>query len=242
MSKRVEKKIYNLNGLDIPLQIHYENRNSYRASVGAKAVYFRLPHLISVSEKKKAWGNFKKWLQKNEETLVTRFGVKTYKTGDVLQVGKRKYTLKIKKSNNKSHSGKLENETVIALKINHDLPNANKATKALLSRTIGQDFQAEIQQRVQTLNQLHFKVKVNNVRLKYTRTCWGSCSSQGNLNFSTRILFAPDDVIDYVIIHELAHRLEMNHSPRFWQLVSDAMPSYKEKELWLDTHGKDCDF
>ena len=73
--------------------------------------------------------------------------------------------------------------------------------------------------------------------MKYNHSNWGSCSSKGNINLSTRLLFAPDDVIDYVIIHELAHRIEMNHSPRFWKLVSDAMPDYKEKEKWLKVHG-----
>ncbi|MGB1217422.1 MAG: YgjP-like metallopeptidase domain-containing protein [Saprospiraceae bacterium] len=56
------------------------------------------------------------------------------------------------------------------------------------------------------------------------------------------MLFAPSNVIDYVIIHELAHRKEMNHSARFWKWVSTAMPDYEKQEKWLKENGKNCDF
>jgi predicted metal-dependent hydrolase len=62
------------------------------------------------------------------------------------------------------------------------------------------------------------------------------------LNFSSRLLFAPQDVQDYVIIHELAHLIELNHSDAFWQLVADAMPNYSEKENWLKENGAACRF
>ncbi|MCB0682671.1 MAG: M48 family metallopeptidase, partial [Saprospiraceae bacterium] len=63
-----------------------------------------------------------------------------------------------------------------------------------------------------------------------------------NINLSTRLLFAPPKVIDYVIIHELAHLVEMNHSRRFWDLVAAAMPDYEEQEKWLKKFGHRCDF
>jgi predicted metal-dependent hydrolase len=66
---------------------------------------------------------------------------------------------------------------------------------------------------------MYFQKPIKSVNLKYNLSNWGSCSTKGNINLSTRLLFAPDDVIDYVIIHELAHLLEMNHSPHFWAIV-----------------------
>jgi len=95
---------------------------------------------------------------------------------------------------------------------------------------------------VHELNERHFQQPIDQVRLKYNHSNWGSCSNKGNINLSTRLLFAPPEVIDYVIIHELAHRLEMNHSPRFWKLVADAMPNYREQERWLKEHGKGLGF
>jgi len=89
---------------------------------------------------------------------------------------------------------------------------------------------------------IKIKEEINKISIKYNHSNWGSCSSKRNLNFSSKLLFAPDDVIDYVIIHELAHLKEANHSPKFWAIVAKAMPSYKEKKKWLSVNGKNLDF
>lgn len=66
---------------------------------------------------------------------------------------------------------------------------------------------------------------------------WGSCDSKGGLSFNWRIIQAPIEVLDYVVVHELAHCHEFNHSKRFWNIVSQQMPDWKERQLWLHTHG-----
>ena len=75
--------------------------------------------------------------------------------------------------------------------------------------------------------------KLNRITVKGQTTILGSCSSRGNLNFTWRLLLAPLPVVDYVIIHELAHLLEMNHTPRFWQVVEGACPEYRRHLAWL---------
>lgn len=67
---------------------------------------------------------------------------------------------------------------------------------------------------------------------------WGSCSSLGNLNFNCLLMLSPPEVLDYVIVHELAHRKEMNHSPAFWAQVEAVLPDYRQREKWLKTQGK----
>ncbi len=67
---------------------------------------------------------------------------------------------------------------------------------------------------------------------------WGSCSSLGNLNFNCLLMLAPAEVLDYVIVHELTHRKEMNHSPAFWAQVEAVLPDYRQREKWLKTQGK----
>ena len=67
-------------------------------------------------------------------------------------------------------------------------------------------------------------------------TRWGSCSDKGNLSINWRLMMAPQPVIDYVIIHELAHLKEMNHSRRFWQLVAEHCPRWREHRRWLKDH------
>lgn len=76
-------------------------------------------------------------------------------------------------------------------------------------------------------------VSFNEVHIKDQRSCWGSCSSKKNLNFNWRILMAPEEVCDYVIIHEVCHLVHMDHSPAFWDLVEQLCPEYRKYKKWL---------
>ena len=71
------------------------------------------------------------------------------------------------------------------------------------------------------------------VRISKAKRQWGSCSAKGKLSFSWRLIMADDEVIDYVIVHELAHLSQMNHSPHFWQVVERELPDYKQRQKRL---------
>ena len=81
-------------------------------------------------------------------------------------------------------------------------------------------------------------VTYGRITIREQKTRWGSCTSEGNLNFNGRLIFAPEKVLDYVVVHELAHRKEMNHSPAFYAVVASVMPEYKIYEKWLRDNGK----
>ena len=81
-------------------------------------------------------------------------------------------------------------------------------------------------------------VEVKSVRLRSQSTRWGSCSSTGRLNFNWRLILAPDYVLDYVAAHEVAHLVEMNHSPAFWSAVARALPDMARGRAWLKAHGR----
>ncbi len=80
-------------------------------------------------------------------------------------------------------------------------------------------------------------VKYNRVAVKSQRSLWGSCSRRGNLNFNWRLAAAPADTLDYVVIHELCHLREMNHSRDFWAHVAAACPDFKLQRRWLRKNG-----
>jgi len=80
-------------------------------------------------------------------------------------------------------------------------------------------------------------LRFNALRLKKQKTLWGSCSSNNNLNFNYLLIMAPMSVIDYVIVHELAHTVHKNHSSEFWGLVESILPDYKPANKWLKENG-----
>lgn len=82
-------------------------------------------------------------------------------------------------------------------------------------------------------------VTYNRITIRHQKTRWGSCTKNGNLNFNCLIMKMPDQVRDYVIIHELAHRKELNHSSKYWAIVAEYCPWYKKAKQWLKDNGQE---
>lgn len=80
-------------------------------------------------------------------------------------------------------------------------------------------------------------VDYGRITIRNQKTRWGSCSSKGNLNFNCLLMLTPPDVIDYVVVHELCHRKEMNHSRAFWEEVAKILPGYGKQVQWLKQEG-----
>jgi predicted metal-dependent hydrolase len=94
-----------------------------------------------------------------------------------------------------------------------------------------------ITERAETLGKEH-SFSYEKIRISSARTRWGSCSSKGTLSFTWRLVTAPPEVVDYVVIHELVHTKIKNHSKTFWGRVGEIMPRYKDHVRWLKQNGK----
>ena len=225
MKSTVETTFIAFEDRRIPAKIYRERRNNVRFSIGKKHAICRMPSMMLPLEQASQIKRFEEWVithfSKNERIQSNYFGTE-YKDGDVLKVGEREYIIRTIPSKKKMHHAKLRGHEIFL--------------------EIAKDFLPEITRKVDRWNDAHFQKDLTGVFLKYNTTNWGSCSTRGNVNLSTRLLFAPDDVIDYVIVHELSHLIEMNHSDRFWKIVSDIMPNYREKEIWLKKNGHLCNF
>ena len=103
-------------------------------------------------------------------------------------------------------------------------------------RQLKQKAQAYIPERVEYFANI-MGVDYGRITIRNQKTRWGSCSGKGNLNFNCLLMLAPPEVIDYVVIHELCHRKEMNHSRAFWREIEKVMPDYKKSVLWLKNQG-----
>ena len=80
-------------------------------------------------------------------------------------------------------------------------------------------------------------VTCGRISIREQKTRWGSCSGQGNLNFNWKLILMPPEILDYVVVHELAHRKQMNHSPAFWAEVERILPDWRERRRWLREKG-----
>ena len=228
------------------MKIHFENRKSCRVSIRKKTINIRIPSFLPKEEKIDQLKRMKNWAKKKIMEDPEKFKPdpqKEYNDEDLLKIGDEEYTLKIEFKDKKTSSAKLIRHTIqLAISDNLSKEEQNNHISTLISRCIGSKRLPKLQVKIHELNKKHFNQKINKIFFKYNKSNWGSCSSADNINISTRLLFAPDEVLEYVCIHELAHLLEHNHSKRFWELVAEAMPDYKTKKKWLKEKGDICKF
>lgn len=244
--KHIEHTTIQILGVKVPVRIHRELRMNARVALREGVATLRIPRYLPDGEEQRLRNWFEDWLRRQIETrpqLLERPQPKTFSDGDIIAVGHRTYQLAVEDSDAKGHSARLQG-SIIRIKISRHSAdnNRNEAIATLMRRIVAQDQLPALTRRVHELNALYFRQNIHSVRLKYNRSNWGSCSRSGNINLSTRLLFAPPEVQDYVIIHELAHLLEFNHSSRFWDIVAAADPHYKTHMAWLKKHGTTCDF
>jgi predicted metal-dependent hydrolase len=244
--KRTIKGLIHIEGVALPVRVALDLASGHYYSLSARRITLRLPVTAGESMIREYLHILQEWviLQfEKQPTYREAYLGKQFQNGDPIMVGDRRYTLSLSVKDRVTSTAKLVGDT-ICLELNENLNSwqQTRTAKTLLSRIVAKDFQAEVSQRVEEINAHTFRQPIKSVNLKYNHSNWGSCSRSGNVNLSTRLLFAPRFVQDYVILHELAHLIEMNHSDRFWALVERYMPNYPEAEKWLKVNRAKCDF
>jgi predicted metal-dependent hydrolase len=229
------------------LEIIYENRKSARISLAKHKAILRLPFVLSTSQKEKHLDWAQSWIRKrfeNDPALKSRYIPKNYATGQIIQLRNCEFVLNITENlNRKTASGQLVTKTIfIELPGGIDLFQKHKICSTIISRIMSSVFLPEIKKRVHELNQIHFKKEIKSVKLKLNVSNWGSCSTNKIINLSSRLLLTPQFITDYIIIHELAHLIHMNHSQKYWSLVESVMPDYQKAEQWLNRYGEQCNW
>lgn len=117
-------------------------------------------------------------------------------------------------------------------------PEIDRATlRALIRRALSEEALKEIR-RLIAVHAPELRVQPGRIAIREQKSRWGSCSDRDNLNFNWKLMLAPPEALEYVVVHELCHLIEFNHSARFWRLVESRMPDYELPKKWLKEHGK----
>ncbi len=240
MAKAV-KEYWQIEGIELPVYIYREKRPDNRISITRKGVNLRVPRLGAgiLMDTNRKWA--KNWLQhqiRRKPEVVAHFSTSKYISGYEIPTPFRKYVLELTRTQRSTSRGNLANG-VISIHLNSQLsePDSAETIRTLISRVIAKDQLDRVSERIHQINDQCFQQEITGIRIKNNSSNWGSCSQSGNINISTRTLLTPFAIQDYIFIHELAHRIEMNHSRRYWKIVEQALPSYKKHERWIKQHG-----
>lgn len=117
-------------------------------------------------------------------------------------------------------------------------PDCEECVRAALKQALSRLALARIRERLDEYAP-RLNVKYGRVAIRDQKSRWGSCSAKHNLNFNWKLIMAPPEALEYVVIHELCHLIEFNHSPRFWNLVKSQQPEYEAWKKWLKLHGSE---
>jgi len=153
--------------------------------------------------------------------------------GQTISVMGKPYTIRVSCSS-RSRVTVRDGEVRIAVP---EGPERDGRIASIVRREMAKAMGPDLEKRVSDFNQTHFGGRVSRIVLKDTKTRWGSCSPGGSICLNFRLLFMPSEILDYVIVHELAHTRYRGHGPRFWDLVGKVIPDHKEKRKWLRENG-----
>lgn len=118
------------------------------------------------------------------------------------------------------------------------MPELTDTQRALLEKRYKKNASEYFPLRVQHFEKI-MGVHHKKIAIRDQKTRWGSCSTSGTLSFNWRLIMAPPEVLDYVVVHELAHFTHMDHSKAFWSTVESVMPDYEKPRKWLNDHGQE---
>lgn len=239
--------IYNSAALPVPVKIIVEARRSSRVSLGKNEVIVRLPKHISVADKEKIVKQFLIWakqqIQDNNYYQFHQNKIEFYHNKQ-LHIFDTPFTIELEYIASGRNKLSYRGDHILKIYLLQNIPEVEQKhhIQRFLLRFTEKYFLSKIQERTIYWNERYFKEKIEKIDIKHTVSRWGSCSSSRKLSFATKLLLLPCEIIDYVIVHELAHLKEMNHSPKFWKHVENAMPAYQTHRKWLQQHGSKIDF
>ena len=195
------------------------------------AVEIRAPLKMPKSDIEKVIASKEKWIEKSlglREQINAEKSEFTLNYGDMVMLAGNMYQIKIKDGKRAGFNGE-------CFYLPPNLaPNEIKGAVVQIYKAVAKRIiHNKVSEYAKCMN-----ITLAAIKITSAKTRWGSCSGKNSINFSWRLVMADDDVIDYVVVHELAHIREHNHSPRFWKVVQEILPDYKDRQSKLKTLQK----
>lgn len=221
--------------------IFIERRNSIRASITKDGVNIRIPRHLSSYQKEKEIENLIEWGRKKIEEKEHLGALKKFYTNEsYIRTSSKIYRLQIEIRDSQKNFAKIKDNIIIFKIVKKYSQKEQQAyISKQLRKLLAKAHEKELQTLVHKLNDHYFKKSLGKISFKYTKSRWGICNTKTHdIELCTKLLLAPRQVFEYVIIHELAHLIHADHSKRFWNVVKSVDPSYKQKVKWLKQNGK----
>ena len=240
-NKKYEPKVCRLLLADMELQ--YVLKRSSRKTVGITiqkngAVVVTCPFRVSEIYVKQLLQEKTQWILKKLNNIEMQGNSvnkkKVYEEGECFSYLGKEYKLKLIKNSNikRANVGINEDNLVITLPNNF----VTEDIRSILKLWYVSQFKLVVEERVKHYSSI-IGVFPQKITIREQKTRWGSCSTKGNINLNWKLIMASLEVLDYVVIHELCHMKQMNHSKEFWKIVESIFPQYKECRKWLKENG-----
>ncbi|HSB47033.1 MAG TPA: M48 family metallopeptidase [Candidatus Bilamarchaeum sp.] len=212
------------------------NRNAV-AKLRGRTIVISLPSRWPASEKERVWKSLLgravraiergKWKPESSSKVEFSHGQKIFALGKEFEIAFVPHS----RFRSRTVGRRIEINTV------EGHPEMASRASRLVRRELEKALMPELEARVHELNRRHFCASLGGISLRDNTSRWGSCSPDGSISLSIRLLFMPGEILDYVIVHEIAHTRYRSHGPRFWALVERAVPDHKGRRKWLRENG-----
>ena len=224
----------NIAGIDVGIK--RSRRRSLQLEVGHAGVIARAPLRMSEPDIVAFVEQKKPWLERQLQNRPTAYQAFDIKPG--AQLPFLDNTLELYFDSSLSGAAQFDDETV---RLSVPMKRCHREPQAFAARKIEQWYRSQALKLFNQLNQQiapQMGLSINtDIKVRDYKRRWGSCDAKGNLSFNWRLIMAPQLVLEYVLVHELAHRYEFNHSRRFWNIVEQYQPDWRRHRDWLYQHG-----
>lgn len=224
------KKSIFMDLLDYTIKKHKRAKRISIKISSAGEVSVTIPYYASKKEAERFIFQKKDWITSTLARIESKKPKYTFSKGEKIPFLGGELDLNIIEKDISYPKGIINSELLVIF-VPHN-QNTKKVIRETIIKTLKKNFRDIVTEAVEEYIQ-EYGYEYNRIAIKDNKSNWGSCSSKKNLNFNWKLIFAPLDIIDYVVVHEICHLKEQNHSKDFWDLVAKEFPDYKEKEKWL---------